>query len=107
MKTAAPLDRMNQDPARKWMWMFLFALAALQLYSVRELLAALLLFTFAFAALGGAALVFYLVGRAGQLSLARVEPRTRAVAELARRGLSLLEELSRKPFRRPRSEPAR
>ena len=96
----------NQDQARKWMWSFLAALVALQIYFVRELLAALLLFTLGFGALAGVALVIYLVEQARQVSMAWAEPRTRSVAILARRGLGLLEELSRKSFRRPRSEPA-
>ncbi len=91
---------------RKWLWIFLAALAALQIYFVRELLAALLLFTLGFGALAGVALVIYLVEQAGQVSMAWAEPRTRSAAILARRGLGLLEELSRKSFRRPRSEPA-
>ena len=96
----------NQDQARKWMWIFLAALVALQIYVVRELLAALFLFTLGFSALAGVALVFFLFERAGEHSLAWVEPRTRGVGILARRGLGLLEDLSKRPFRRPRSEPA-
>ena len=96
----------NQDKARKWMWIFLAALVALQIYFVRELLAALFLFTLGFGALAGAALVFFLFERAGHRSMAWVEPRTRSVGVLARRGLGLLEDLSKRPFRRPRSEPA-
>ena len=96
----------NQDQARKWMWIFLAALVALQIYFVRELLAALFLFTLGFGALAGVALAFFLFERAGERSLAWVEPRTRSVGVLARRGLGLLEDLSKRPFRRPRSEPA-
>ena len=96
----------NQDRARKWMWIFLAALVAYQLYFVRELVAALLLFALGFAVLAGLVLVFFLAEQAGQVSLAWVEPRTRAVAGLARRGLVLIEELSKRPFRRPRSETA-
>ena len=88
------------------MWIFLAALVAYQLYFVRELVAALLLFALGFAVLAGLVLVFFLAEQAGQVSLAWVEPRTRAVAGLARRGLVLIEELSKRPFRRPRSETA-
>jgi hypothetical protein len=88
------------------MWIFLAALVALQIYFVRELLAALFLFTLGFSALAGVALVFFLFERAGERSLAWVEPRRRSVGVLARRGLGLLEDLSKRPFRRPRSEPA-
>ncbi len=94
------------DRARKWMWVFLAVLVALQLYFVRELLAALFLFTAGFAVLAGMALVFFLFDQARRLSLAWVEPHTRSAMSYARRGLALAEELSKKPFRRPRSEPA-
>ena len=100
------MNSVNKDDARKWMWVFLAALVALQLYFVRELLAALFLFILGFALLAGLALVFFLVDQARQFSLAWVEPRTHVVAALTRRGLVLLEDLSKKPFRRPRSEPA-
>ena len=89
------------------MWIFLAVLVALQFYFTWQLLAAFLFFTLGFGVLAGIALVCYLVQQASQLSLAWVEPRTRAVASLARRGLVVLEDLSKRPFRRPRSEPAR
>jgi len=100
------LTPVNKDDARKWLWIFLAALVALQIYFVRELVAALFLFALGFAALAGVALVCFLVERAGRVSTAWVEPRTHSVALLARRGVGLLEEFSRKSFRRPRSEPA-
>ncbi len=96
----------NKDRLKKCLWVFLGALLALQIYFVRELLAALLLFTVAFVVLAGLALVFYLVQQAGQLSLAWVEPRTRSMVPKLRSALALLEDLSKKPFRRPRSQPA-
>ncbi len=100
------MNRGYQDRARKWMWIFLAVLVAFQLYFVRELLAALLLFALGFAVLGGLVLVFFLAEQAGQVSLAWLEPHTRAAAGLARRGLLLVEDLSKRPFRRPRSETA-
>jgi hypothetical protein len=97
----------DDDRVGKGMWIFLAALVGLQIYFVRELLAALFLFTVGFAILAGLALVLFLAEQAGQLSVAWVEPRARVVAGFARRGLELLEDLSRKPFHRPRSEPGR
>ncbi|HJY86705.1 MAG TPA: hypothetical protein VKE24_07690 [Candidatus Acidoferrales bacterium] len=98
--------RVNKDRLRKWLWVVLAASIAFQLYFVRELLAALFLFTLAFAVLAGLVAVFYLVDQAGQLSLAWVEPRARQVMpRLRERALGLLEELSKKPFRRLRSQP--
>ncbi len=87
------------------MWWFLAALVAVQLYYVRELLAALFLFTLGFAIFAGLGLAFFVMQTAGMLSVAWAEPRTRNLTSAARRGWSLLEDFSRKPFRRPRSEP--
>jgi hypothetical protein len=79
----------------------------LQLYFVRELIAAELLFgmLFAFAlALTG---LFYVVGTIGMKGLDWTEMGVRVVATTARRGYSTLEEISKKPFRHPHSESAR
>ena len=101
------MNPVKKDRLKKWMWGFVAAVLALQLYFVRELLAALFLFTLAFAVLAGLALVFYLVQQAGQLSLAWVESRARSmVPKLRERALGLLEDLSKRPFHRPRSQPA-
>jgi hypothetical protein len=77
-----------------------------QLYFVRELLAAELLFGLGFAvllALGGLA---YLVGSLGERGLDFAEVGIRAAGDSARRGFSALEEISRKQFRQTRSESA-
>ncbi len=78
----------------------------LQLYFVRELLVAEVIFAIGFAALlvlGGLA---YLVGSLGERGLDFAEIGIRAIGDTARRGFSSLEEISRKPFRHPRSESA-
>lgn len=77
-----------------------------QLYFVRELLAAELLFGVGFAillALGGLA---YFVGSLGERGLDFAEIGVRVIGDTARRGFNSLEEISRKPFRHPRSESA-
>ncbi len=89
----------KKDHARRWMWWFLAALVALQVYFVRELIAALLLFTLGFAVIGGILLAILFVKQAGEVSLAWAEPRARGVAQAARRGMEYIEEFSRKPFR--------
>ncbi len=93
------MGRVKKDHARRWMWWFLAALVALQLYFVRELIAALLLFTLGFAVIGGILLAIVFVKQAGEVSLAWAEPRARGVAQAARRGMEYIEEFSRKPFR--------
>ncbi len=73
-----------------------------QLYFVRELLAAELLFGLGFGVLLVLGGVAYLVGSLGERGLDFAEIGVRAIG----RGFSSLEEISRKPFRHPRSESA-
>jgi cytosine/uracil/thiamine/allantoin permease len=96
----------SEKKARKWMWVGLVAFVALQVYFVQEMLAALLLFTGVFVIFAIGALAIYLVDRAGQWSLGWAGQRARPAVQLARRGWAAVEELSKKPFRRPRSETA-
>ena len=90
---------LSERKARKWMWIALGAFAALQIYFVRELLAALILFTGIFIVCAILALILYLVDRASRwgLGVAGVQ---------AKRALTVAEEISKKQLRRPRSEPA-
>ena len=88
------------DKARKWMWLVLATLVAMQSYFVLELLAALLLFTFGFVVLGAIALAVYGFRKASGRGLAWTQRVGAAV-------LAIAEEVSRKLLRRPRSEPAR
>ena len=97
----------SEKKARKWIWIGLAAFVALQMYFVQELLAALVLFTIAFAVFAIIALALYVVDRAGQWGLGWAGPDSGPAIELARRGLALAEDLSKKSFRRPRSEPVR
>jgi uncharacterized membrane protein YqjE len=96
----------SEKKARKWMWAGLGALVALQIYFVQEMLAALMLFAGVFVLVAAIALVIYLVDRAGQWSIEWAGERARPAMQLARRGWALAEDLSKKPFRRPRSETA-
>jgi hypothetical protein len=89
----------SEKKARKWMWAGLAVFVALQIYFVQEMLAALMLFTGVFVVCAIIALALYLVDRAGQWGLGWA-------GHQARRGLELAEDLSKKPLRRPRSEPA-
>jgi cytosine/uracil/thiamine/allantoin permease len=96
----------SEKKARKWMWVGLAAFVALQIYFVQEMLAALLLFAGVFVIVAVIALLIYLVDRAGQWSIGWAGERARPAMQLARRGWILAEEISKKPFRRPRSETA-
>jgi len=81
-------------------------LFVLQLYFVRELIAAELLFGALFAAIFVFVGICYLVGTVGVHGLDWAEMGARVVATTARRGYNAVEELSKKPFRHPHSESA-
>jgi hypothetical protein len=94
-------------PAKKRIaiWIVCLAVAAIaigfaQFYFLRELAAALLIFTILFLMIAAIVGVVYLIGSAGQKGYSIAEP-------AARRGLVLAEEISRKTFHRPRSVPVR
>jgi cytosine/uracil/thiamine/allantoin permease len=96
----------SEKKARKWMWVGLGTFVALQIYFVQEMLAALMLFAGVFVIVAAIALAVYLVDQAGQWSIGWAGERARLAMQLARRGWALAEDLSKKPFRRPRSETA-
>jgi hypothetical protein len=102
-----PEVKANARKARKWLWIGLAAFAALQVYLVQELLAAMVLFSIMFAVVAVAALALYLFDRAGQRTLEWAEPQTARAAEAARKALHRAEELSKKQLRRQRSQTAR
>jgi hypothetical protein len=89
----------KEKKARKWLLVGLAAFVALQIYFVQEMLVALMLFTGVFILFALAALVLYLIDRAGQWGLGWA-------GHQARRGLIAAEEISKKQLRRPRSETA-
>ena len=59
----------SERKARKWLWIALGALVALQIYFVQEMVAALMLFTGIFVVCAIIALVLYLVDRASRWGL--------------------------------------
>jgi hypothetical protein len=91
---------------RKGMISVLAILFVLQLYFVRELVAAELLFGLAFGALLTLGAIIYLAGALGERGLAYAEVGIRVISETARRGYSGLEYFSRKSLRQARSESA-
>jgi hypothetical protein len=97
----------SDEKARKWVGIGLLAFAAIQIYFVQEMLVALVLFTGAFAILATVGLALYLVDRAGQWSLEWAGDHARPALQLAQRGWALVEDLSKKQFRHPRSMPVR
>ena len=101
------LRELNTKKARKWLWISLAAVAALQIYFVQELMAAMVLFSVVFAIVAVAAFLLYLFDRASQRTLAWAEPQTKRAARVARRALARAEEVSKKQLHRLRSETAR
>ena len=91
---------------KKGLWSILAGFLILQIYFVRELLAAELIFALVFAVFAVLAIVFYIVGVIGERGVDLVEAGARFVAPLARRSFSSFEEFSKRPYRHPRSESA-
>lgn len=89
------------------MWWFLAVVVALQLYFVRELLAAFAMFAMGFAAIVFVIASVYMLQRGWEVAVERVVESGHPVVTMARRSVSAVEDLARRPLRRPDSEPAR
>jgi hypothetical protein len=88
------------------MWWFLAVLVALQLYFVRELLAAFALFAMGFAAIAFAVCGVYMLQKGWEVAVERVAESGHPVVNMARRSVSAVEDMARRPMRRPGSEAA-
>jgi hypothetical protein len=97
----------TKDSKRKWMWLFLGVVLALQLYFVRELLAAFALFALGFAAIAFVVVSLYMLQKVWEAGVQRVADSRHPVVDLARRGVNAVEDLARRPLRRPGSAAAR
>jgi hypothetical protein len=100
------MDAAQKRKLQRSIWWSLGIIFVLQVYFVRELLAAELLFLVGFAILFSIVALVYAIGRAGERGLSWAESYGRVMAHSTKRGWSVLEEISRKPFRHPRSESA-
>jgi hypothetical protein len=100
------LSIVEKAKVRKGLLLGIAVFFVLQLYFVRELLAAELLFGVGFAILLAVAAIAYLVGSLGERGLDFAEVGVRVIGDSARRSFSAIEEISRKQFRHPRSESA-
>ena len=96
----------TKDTRRKWMWIFLVVLAAVQLYAVRELLAALALFAMGFAVLALFVATFYFFQKGWEAGLNWVSTSQHPLLTATRRTVVAIEDWGRRPIRRPDSEPA-
>ena len=86
------------------MWWLLGSIAALQVYFVQEVLAAFALFALGFLAIAGTVMALYALHRAWALTVDRVADSRHPVLVAVRHGIYSVEELARRPFRRPGSE---
>ena len=89
------------------MWMFLAALVSLQMYFVWELLAVFVLFAVGFAAIAFLIGSLYLLHRGWALAVERIADSQHPVMVATRQGIYVIEDMARRPFRRPGSAPAR
>jgi len=96
----------KRDKGRKWIWYFLGAIAALQLYFVRELLAAFAIFMLGFAVIGVFIASLYLAQKTWEAGVARLAASQHPAVLAVRRGVASIEDLARRPIRRPGSQPA-
>jgi len=95
-----------KDISRKWIYWFLAIIASLQLYFVRELLAAYALFALGFAAIALCFACLYVLQKAWEAGVARLAASQNVMILAARRSFAVVEDLGRRPLRRPDSEPA-
>ncbi len=96
----------NKDNGRKWMWWFLGVVGALQLYFVRELLAAFALFAAVFAIFGLVIASLYMLQKGWAVAVERTVESGHPVVEMAKRSVSAVEDMARRPLRRPGSAAA-
>ena len=76
-----------EKKARKWLWIGLAVVAALQFYYVQEMIAAFVVLAVVFAVIAGAGLLVFLVDRASERTLGWMETSVLAVLRGARRGI--------------------
>jgi membrane protein implicated in regulation of membrane protease activity len=96
-----------KDNLRKWMWLFLLVVVALQIYAVRELLAAFAIFILGFGAIALCVGGLYFLHKTWEAGVSWLVSSQHPTILAARRSVSALEDLARRPLRRPDSEPAR
>jgi len=90
----------TKDKYRKWMWIALGVLASLQLYFVRELLAALALFMLVFGLIGGLIASLYMLQKTWEAGLGIVLASQNRWVLAMRRGIIFVEDWTRRPIRR-------
>jgi hypothetical protein len=85
-----------KDKSRKWMWWFLGAIAAMQLYFVRELLAAFALFALGFGVIAVAIAAVYMLHSGWAVAVEKVAESKHPVVAYAKQGVNSAEEFVRR-----------
>lgn len=85
------------------MWWLLGGIGALQFYFVREVLAAFALFAMGFLAVAAVVGSLYAMHRAWAVTVDRVADSQHPAVLAVRHGIDSVEDLARRPFRRPGS----
>jgi hypothetical protein len=85
-----------ENKARKWLWIGLAVVAALQFYYVQEMIAAFVVLAVVFAVIAGAGLLVFLVDRASERTLSWIETSALMVLRTLRRGAGLASEFTAK-----------
>jgi len=96
----------TKDNGRKWMWRFLGVAGAFQLYFVRELVAAFALFAAVFAVFGVVIASLYILQKSWAVAVEHVAESSHPVVAMAKRSVNAVEDLARRPLRRPGSAAA-
>lgn len=97
----------TKDHLRKWMWLFLVVLAAIQVYAVRELLAVFAIFVLGFGVIAVAAGSLYFLHKTWEAGVSWAVASRHPFFLATRRSVAAMEDWARRPLRRPDSEPAR
>jgi hypothetical protein len=97
----------TKDNGRKWMWWFLAVAASLQVYFIQELVAAFALFALGFLAIAMAIGSLYLLQRGWAATVDHLADSQHPVMVATRQGIEAIEDMARRPFRRPGSAAAR
>jgi hypothetical protein len=96
----------TKDESRKWLWLFLGGVLAMQSYFVQELVAAFALFALGFIALAFVVASFYLMHRLWAVFVERTADSQHPAMVVTRQRIESIEDLARRSFRRPGSEAA-
>lgn len=86
----------TKDKSRKWMWGFLGVVGAMQLYFVRELLAAFALFALGFAAIAFVIVAMYLIHIGWAVAVEHLAESKHPVVAYTKQSVNSVEDFARR-----------